>query len=183
MCLGSNGSVVPLFKNQIEHGGPVTVTHKDITRFFMTIPEACLLVLEASFMGNGGEIFVFDMGEPVKIYDLAEKMIFLSGFTPHKDIKIEITGLRPGEKLYEELLQSQENLLPTYNSKIMIARHVEHDYFKVNNQIINILTSIDVWDNQYLVETIKKMVPEYESQNSYYSDFPLRLVKSTTVMA
>jgi FlaA1/EpsC-like NDP-sugar epimerase len=166
--LGSNGSVVPLFRKQIERGGPVTVTHRDITRFFMTIPEACQLVLEACFMGNGGEIFVFDMGEPVKIYDLAEKMIFLSGFIPNKDIHIEITNLRPGEKLYEELLKSQENLLPTHNDKIMIGKYVEQNYLTVNNSLLNLLESVDVLENQELVSFMKFMVPEYISQNSPY---------------
>lgn len=166
--LGSNGSVVPLFKKQIEMGGPVTVTHKEITRFFMTIPEACQLVLEACFMGNGGEIFVFDMGKPVKIYNLAEKMIFLSGFTPNKDIHIKITNLRPGEKLYEELLQSQENLLPTHNNKIMIGKYVEHDYFQVNNSLLYLLESVDVLENQELVSFMKFLVPEYISKNSPY---------------
>jgi len=166
--LGSNGSVVPLFKKQIEKGGPVTVTHRDITRFFMTIPEACQLVLEACFMGNGGEIFVFDMGEPVKIYKLAEKMIFLSGFIPNKDIHIEITNLRPGEKLYEELLKSQENLLPTYNDKIMIGKYVKHNYFDVNNKLVYLLDSVDVVENQKLVSIMKLMVPEYISKNSPY---------------
>lgn len=176
--LGSNGSVVPLFKKQIEAGGPITVTHKEITRFFMTIPEACQLVLEACFMGKGGEIFVFDMGEPVKIYDLAEKMIFLSGLIPHQDIQIKISGLRPGEKLYEELLCSQEGLLPTYNEKIMIGQVMKHDYFLVNNQISHLLRSVDDWDNQYLVEQMKKLVPEFVSQNSVYNTYPLKLVKS-----
>ncbi|MCF6332671.1 MAG: polysaccharide biosynthesis protein [Draconibacterium sp.] len=181
--LGSNGSVVPLFKKQIENGGPVTVTHRDITRFFMTIPEACLLVLEACFMGKGGEIFIFDMGDPVKIYDLAEKMIFLSGFIPHEDIKIAITHLRPGEKLFEELLKSQEDLLPTYNDKILIGKVMKHDYYKVNNQIAYLLNSVDEWDNQYLAEYMKRMVPEFVSKNSYYNNYPLRLVADSPVLA
>ena len=120
--LGSNGSVVPLFKDQIAKGGPVTVTHKDIIRYFMTIPEACKLVLEAGCMGRGGEIFVFDMGEPVRIYDLAARMIRLSGLTPDKEIKIIETGLRPGEKLFEELLNDKETTLTTHHKKIMIAK-------------------------------------------------------------
>lgn len=168
--LGSNGSVIPLFKKQIENGGPVTVTHPDITRFFMTIPEACQLVLEASFMGKGGEIFIFDMGEPVKIYDLAEKMIFLSGLKPHEDIKIEITGLRPGEKLYEELLIDQEGLMPTYNDKIMIGKNVEYDYYTVNAQIDNLLKNVDTWTRQSLVDHIREMVPEFVSANSFYKN-------------
>ena len=121
--LGSNGSVIPIFKRQIENGGPVTVTHSEITRFFMTIPEACQLVLEAAFMGKGGEIFIFDMGSPVKIYDLAKQMISLSGFIPGEEIKIEVTGLRPGEKLYEELLSDKETTQETYHPKIMIAHN------------------------------------------------------------
>ncbi len=168
--LGSNGSVVPLFKKQIENGGPVTVTHHDITRFFMTIPEACQLVLEACFMGKGGEIFVFDMGEPVKIYNLAEKMIYLSGFVPHKDIKIEIAGLRPGEKLYEELLKDQENLQPTHNDKILIGKNIKHNYATINNQISHLLNSVDLYDNQTLVDYMREIVPEFHSLNSYYTN-------------
>jgi FlaA1/EpsC-like NDP-sugar epimerase len=168
--LGSNGSVVPLFKKQIENGGPVTVTHEEITRFFMTIPEACQLVLEAGFMGKGGEIFVFDMGEPVKIYDLAEKMIYLSGFEPHKDIKIEITKLRPGEKLYEEVLGSQEDLLPTHNEKIMIGKTILHEYEMVKMKINQLLACVDDCDNQTLVNYMREIAPEYISQNSYYNN-------------
>jgi FlaA1/EpsC-like NDP-sugar epimerase len=168
--LGSNGSVVPLFKKQIESGGPVTVTHQDITRFFMTIPEACQLVLEASFLGKGGEIFVFDMGEPVKIYDLAEKMIYLSGLTPHKDIKIEITQLRPGEKLFEEVLGSQEDLLPTHNEKIMIGKNVFHDYDLVSQQINRLVSCADELENQVLVNYMREIAPEFVSQNSFYSN-------------
>lgn len=168
--LGSNGSVVPLFKKQIENGGPVTVTHQEITRFFMTIPEACQLVLEASFIGKGGEIFVFDMGEPVRIYDLAEKMIYLSGFTPHEDIKIEVTKLRPGEKLFEEVLGSQEDLLPTHNEKIMIGKTVMHDYKTVNKQINQLLDCVDDCDNQMLVDYMREIAPEFVSQNSYYTN-------------
>jgi FlaA1/EpsC-like NDP-sugar epimerase len=167
--LGSNGSVVPLFKKQIENGGPVTVTHKDITRYFMTIPEACQLVLEASFMGRGGEIFVFDMGDPIRIYDLAKKMIFLSGFVPEEEIKIKVTGLRPGEKLYEELLQNDENLLPTYNNKIMIGKVTEHDYTLVNSQITHLLRLADTVSRHQLVAFIKGIVPEYTPMNSPYN--------------
>lgn len=133
--LGSNGSVVPLFKKQIEKGGPVTITHPDIIRYFMTIPEACQLVLEAGAMGKGGEIFVFDMGEPVKIMDLAIKMIKLAGYTPNKHIKVKITGLRPGEKLYEELLNDECKTLPTHHKKIMIGQDVVRDYEVINDKI------------------------------------------------
>ena len=168
--LGSNGSVVPLFKKQIANGGPVTVTHREITRFFMTIPEACQLVLDACFMGKGGEIFVFDMGESVKIYNLAERMIYLSGYVPHKDIKIKITRLRPGEKLYEEVLQNQEDLLPTHNKKILIGKVIEHDYRSVNSQIKFLLTKLDEMENYKMVELMKLIVPEYVSMNSPYMD-------------
>lgn len=169
--LGSNGSVVPLFKKQIEKGGPVTITHKDITRYFMTIPEACQLVLEAGFMGKGGEIFVFDMGEPVKIYDLAAKMISLSGFVPNKDIDIEITGLRPGEKLYEELLDNKEEVLRnTFNDKIMIGKDRKHDLTIVNNKIVDLLKGLDDLSRNRLVEKMMDIVPEFISTNSYYGD-------------
>ncbi|HEY3388905.1 MAG TPA: nucleoside-diphosphate sugar epimerase/dehydratase, partial [Prolixibacteraceae bacterium] len=137
--LGSNGSVVPLFSKQIAAGGPVTLTHRDITRFFMTIPEACQLVLEAGFMGNGGEIYIFDMGKPVKIYDLAVKMITLAGLEPGRDIKIIETGLRPGEKLYEELLATKENTLPTYHKKIMIGKIRESNPILVHHGVISLL--------------------------------------------
>ncbi len=166
--LGSNGSVVPLFKKQIERGGPVTVTHKDITRYFMTIPEACQLVLEAGFLGQGGEIFVFDMGEPVRIFDLAKRMIALSGLSPDKDIQIKITQLRPGEKLYEELLDNKEELLPTYNKKIMIGKVRKHDYNKINWQIIALLNELDKKSNEQLVEELMRIVPEFVSMNSVY---------------
>ncbi len=170
--LGSNGSVVPLFKKQIEKGGPVTVTHKDITRYFMTIPEACQLVLEAGFMGKGGEIFVFDMGEPVKIYHLAEKMISLSGFTPHKDIAIKVTGLRPGEKLYEELLDNHEKLMPTHNDKIMIGRVRPHDHDVVSYQVSQLLRNIDRKKNTMIVTEMRFIVPEFNPANLLYKRSP-----------
>jgi FlaA1/EpsC-like NDP-sugar epimerase len=166
--LGSNGSVVPLFRKQIEKGGPVTVTHKDITRYFMTIPEACQLVLEAGFLGKGGEIFVFDMGEPVKIYDLAEKMISLSGFIPHKDIKIEVTSLRPGEKLYEELLDNKEELLTTHNDKILIGKVRHHDFAVVSQKIVNLLKDLEKKEKCRLVNEMMEIVPEFEPANSLY---------------
>ena len=165
--LGSNGSVVPLFKRQIEAGGPVTVTHRDITRYFMTIPEACSLVLEAGCTGKGGEIYIFDMGEAVKIYDLAEKMIRLSGRIPHKDIRIVETGLRPGEKLYEELLATSENTLPTYHKKVMIAKVRQYDYDLIHPTIKEMLYTA----NKYVypddvVRKLKKLIPEFKSTNS-----------------
>ncbi len=167
--LGSNGSVVPLFKRQIEAGGPVTVTDKEITRYFMTIPEACSLVLEAGCTGKGGEIYIFDMGEAVKIYDLAEKMIRLSGKTPHKEIKIVETGLRPGEKLFEELLATAENTLPTYHKKVMIAKVQKRDYDVIAPEIKEMLYV----SNKYVYPTdvvrlLKKLIPEFKSQNSEY---------------
>ena len=167
--LGSNGSVVPLFKKQIERGGPVTVTHKEITRYFMTIPEACQLVLEAGFMGQGGEIFVFDMGEPVKIDDLAKEMIRLAGLKLGEDIDIVYTGLRPGEKLYEELLASKENTLPTHHEKIMIAKVREQDFNMVNKQIADLLFALQIENDELLVARMKEMVPEFQSNNSVFA--------------
>ncbi len=167
--LGSNGSVVPLFKKQIERGGPVTVTHKEITRYFMTIPEACQLVLEAGFMGNGGEIFVFDMGEPVKIIDMAKEMIRLAGLKVDEDIEIKYTGLRPGEKLYEELLASKESTIPTHNEKIMIANVRKHDFEIVNKNIADLLFALQIENDELLVARMKEMVPEFHSNNSIYS--------------
>ena len=172
--LGSNGSVVPIFKKQIENGGPLTITHKEITRFFMTIPEASQLVLEAGFMGHGGEIYLFDMGKPVRIYDLAEKMISLAGFEPHKDIKISVTGLRPGEKLYEELLVKKENCLPTYHDKIMIARGQPQVYADVNNKIIELLSGLSKDSDYMIVARMKDLVPEYFSQNSKFEELDLK---------
>jgi FlaA1/EpsC-like NDP-sugar epimerase len=166
--LGSNGSVIPLFKKQIESGGPITVTHKEITRYFMTIPEACQLVLEAGIMGKGGEIYVFDMGESVKIYDVAKKMIQLSGLRFPEDIDIKISGLRPGEKLYEELLANGENTLPTHHDKIMIAKSADFNKAEVKEQIEDICLDTMQVDNLEMVTLIKNLVPEYISNNSVY---------------
>lgn len=168
--LGSNGSVIPRFKQQLEKGGPLTVTHPDITRYFMTIPEACQLVLEAGSMGQGGEIFVFDMGKPMKIADLARKMIRMSGKEPGKDIQIVFTGLRPGEKLYEELLNNAENTLPTYHEKIMIAKVRASDFTEVNEQVNQLVESAR---KHYLTPTVARMkllVPEFISKNSAYEE-------------
>lgn len=166
--LGSKGSVIPVFKKQIEHGGPVTVTHPDIKRYFMTIPEACQLVLEAASMGKGGEIFVFDMGKSIKIVDLAKKMILLSGFEPGKDIEIQFTGLRSGEKLYEELLNIHENTLPTYHHKIMIAQTREEDYQSAKEKIELLLNTALDHDEMKLVGIMKYIVPEFLSQSSRF---------------
>lgn len=166
--LGSNGSVIPRFREQIEKGGPVTVTHPDITRYFMTIPEACQLVVEAGCMGNGGEIYVFDMGKSVKIVDLAEKMIKLSGFIPYEDIDIRFTGLRPGEKLYEELLNDLENTLPTHHEKILVAKVRENDYSKVVQDIEKLFALIKTQHTLNVVRQMKSMVPEFLSQNSAF---------------
>lgn len=163
--LGSNGSVIPLFKKQIEKGGPLTVTHKEITRYFMTIPEASQLVLEAGAMGKGGEIFIFDMGESVKIFDLAKNMIKLSGLKYPEDIDIKITGLRPGEKLYEELLANGENTLPTYNKKIMISKVRDLNYEFVRSKIDELFVS-NMFFNGSIVQLMKEIVPEYISNNS-----------------
>ncbi|TVZ28355.1 FlaA1/EpsC-like NDP-sugar epimerase [Gillisia sp. Hel_I_86] len=166
--LGSNGSVVPLFRKQIEKGGPVTITHPDIIRYFMTIPEACQLVLEAGAMGKGGEIFVFDMGEPVKIMDLAIKMIKLAGYTPNKNIKVKITGLRPGEKLYEELLNDECKTLPTHHKKIMIGIDKVQDYDFINLKIEKIIKSSEKLKNDKVVAKLKELIPEFISKNSAY---------------
>ena len=166
--LGSNGSVIPLFKKQIEKGGPITITHPDITRYFMTIPEACQLVLEAGCMGNGGEIYIFDMGESVKIIDLANKMIRLSGLTVGKDIEIVFTGLRPGEKLFEELLNNSENTIPTHNKQIMISKLQSTDLEQVKIEISKLIEMFYTQDNVKIVRQLKSIVPEYRSNNSIY---------------
>jgi len=169
--LGSNGSVIPRFKQQIQKGGPVTVTHPDIIRYFMTIPEACNLVLEAGTMGNGGEVFLFDMGEPVKIVDLAKKMIRLAGYVPERDIKIEFTGLRPGEKLFEELLNKEEEVIPTHHKKILIAKVVEQVYESLKQQIDDLIFLANANNDDEVVRLMKKIVPEYKSKNSIYENF------------
>ena len=166
--LGSNGSVIPRFKEQLAKGGPLTVTHPEITRYFMTIPEACRLVLEATFMGKGGEIFVFDMGTPVKIVDLALRMIEFSGLEPGKDIEIKFTGLRPGEKLYEELLATKENTIPTENKKIMRAKVREYDYNVVDNAIDELTDLAIKVEKVEMVKKMKQILPEYKSMNSEY---------------
>ena len=163
--LGSNGSVIPRFRDQIQRGGPVTVTHPEIIRYFMTIPEACRLVLEAGSMGNGGEIYIFDMGKPVKIVDLAKRMISLSGRT---DVKIEFTGLRHGEKLYEELLNVKELTKPTYHEKIMIATVREYDYDEVKERIQKLIDVSYTYDQMKIVAAMKDIVPEFVSKNSCF---------------
>lgn len=166
--LGSNGSVIPRFRKQIEEGGPVTVTHPDVTRFFMTIPEACSLVLEAGAMSQGGEVFIFDMGESVKIADMARKMIKLSGFEPDVDIKIEFTGLRPGEKLYEELLISGEDNLPTHHPKILIAKVISQQKIEIDAKVVGLIDLAFTENNAQIVQKMKEIVPEYKSANSEF---------------
>lgn len=169
--LGSNGSVVPLFTKQIENGGPITITHPDIIRYFMTIPEACQLVLEAGSMGNGGEIYIFDMGKPVKIIDLAHKMIKLAGLTPEEDIKIKIIGLRPGEKLYEELLNDSATTLPTHHEKIMISQDLTDSYSSISKNIEILIDYAEKFAYLDAVKQLKVIVPEFKSLNSEFSKF------------
>lgn len=166
--LGSNGSVIPLFKRQIEKGGPITVTHPEITRYFMTIPEACQLVLEAGMMGNGGEVYIFDMGPSVKIADLAKKMVRLSGLELGKDIHIKYVGLRPGEKLYEELMADKENHINTHHPQIMIGKVQEYSFDEIERKVSELSEAHDKFNNSLLVRKIKEVVPEYKSKNSVY---------------
>ena len=166
--LGSNGSVIPRFRQQIQNGGPITITHPEITRYFMTIPEACQLVLEAGAMGKGGEIFIFDMGKSVKITDLAKKMILLSGLELNKDIQIVFTGLRPGEKLYEELLNDKEKTIPTHHSQILIAKVNEYDFNTITTEIAELISLFNNQNNQSIVQKMKQLVPEFISNNSVY---------------
>ena len=166
--LGSNGSVIPRFREQIPKGGPLTVTHPEITRFFMTIPEACRLVMEAATMSTGNQIFVFDMGESVKIDDLARRMIHLAGYTPDVDIKIEYSGLRPGEKLYEEVLSNNENTIPTNHSRIRIAKVREYDYddaVSAADELESLSRRVQI---QEMVKLMKAVVPEFISMNSRF---------------
>ena len=168
--LGSSGSVVPLFTEQIQNGGPITITHPDIIRYFMTIPEACQLVLEAGAMGKGGEIFIFDMGKPVKIIDLANKMIRLAGLVPEQDIKIKIVGLRPGEKLYEELLNDNSKTLPTHNDKILIVEDTSIDFSILSKEIDALTVLANEYDTISLVLKMKSIVPEFISMNSQFNE-------------
>ncbi len=161
--LGSNGSVIPIFREQIKKGGPLTVTHPDVIRYFMTSPEAAQLVLQAGSMGKGGEIFLLDMGEPVKIVTLAEEMIRLSGFRPYEDVDIIFTGLRPGEKLFEELLLSGEGIQPTSHEKIMIARATLRDWEIINQQMEALHKATQMLDTPQIIATLEEIVPEYQS--------------------
>ena len=167
--LGSSGSVIPLFQKQLENGGPITVTHESVTRYFMTIPEACRLVLEAGHMGEGGEVYVFDMGKSIKIIDLAKKMIQLAGLEIGKDIMIKITGLRPGEKMYEELLGNDENTIGTHHPKIMIGRVKQIDYKTINKLVENLISLVKSQGNEDIVKSMKQIVPEFISNNSEFS--------------
>jgi FlaA1/EpsC-like NDP-sugar epimerase len=174
--LGSNGSVVKTFERQIEKGGPITVTHPDITRYFMTIPEASQLVIEAGFIGKGGEIFIFDMGEPHKIKNLADEMIRQRGYEPGKDIKIVYTGLRPGEKLYEELLANTEENISTHNPKIYISKARPVNSIEILDKIKYLTTNLYKKSEKDLVIEIKNLVPEYISNNSIYCDLDVKLL-------
>ncbi len=174
--LGSSGSVIPRFKAQIQKGGPITVTHPEITRYFMTIPEACRLVLEAGSMGEGGEIYIFDMGTSVKIAELAKKMIRLSGLIPNQDIAIEYSGLRPGEKLYEELLNDLENTVPTHHSKIMIAKTREYNFETINKHIEELIQLSCEYKDMQVVIKMKEIVPEFKSNNSVYEELDTNLI-------
>ena len=169
--LGSNGSVIPRFREQIAKGGPITVTHPEITRFFMTIPEACRLVMEAATMSKGNQIFVFDMGASVKIINLAKKMVELAGLTLDKDIKIEYTGLRPGEKLYEEVLSNAENTMPTEHDRIRIARVREYDYTDADSLVAELETLSRAVKIDDMVRLMKSSVPEFISKNSRFEKF------------
>lgn len=171
--LGSNGSVIPRFRQQIEKGGPVTVTHPEITRYFMTIPEACRLVLEAGCMGKGGEIFIFDMGKSVKIVELAKRMIRLAGLVPNEDVKIEYTGLRPGEKLFEELLNDHENTMPTHHEKIMIGKVREYLFNEIEGQIYTLINHAKNNDDMQVVKSMKQIVHEFKSKNSVFEELDM----------
>ncbi len=173
--LGSNGSVVPLFTKQIQEGGPVTITHPEIIRYFMTIPEACQLVLEACSMGKGGEIYIFDMGKPVKIIDLAKKMIRLAGFVPDKDIEIKIVGLRPGEKLYEELLNDSAKNLATHHEKITVAEEVCEEFEVITSQVDELIVASKSANNDKIVSVMKKIVPEFKSMNSVFETLDIEV--------
>lgn len=177
--LGSNGSVIPRFKQQIEKGGPITVTHPEITRYFMTIPEACKLVLEAGCMGKGGEIFIFDMGKSVKIVELAKKMIRLAGLIPNQDINIEFTGLRPGEKLFEELLNNNENTIPTYHEQILIGKVREFEFNEVEEQLKVLLSFAEDNDRRNTVLAMKTIVEEFKSNNSIFEELDKEIKRST----
>ena len=174
--LGSNGSVIPRFREQLAKGGPLTVTHPDIIRYFMPIPEACRLVLEAAFMGKGNEIFVFDMGSPVKIADLATRLIELAGLVPGKDIQITYTGLRPGEKLYEELLATKENTIPTGNPKIFRAKVREYDFDDINTVILYLNEMAKQVNKLETVRMMKVLVPEFKSRNSVYEKLDKKVI-------
>lgn len=172
--LGSSGSVIPRFQAQIQKGGPITVTHPDITRYFMTIPEACRLVLEAGSMGEGGEIYIFDMGKSVKIYELAKKMIRLSGLVPHQDIAIEFSGLRPGEKLYEELLNDMESTIPTHHEKIMVAQVRVYNFQTISKHIRELISLSCEYKDRQVVVKMKEIVPEFKSNNSVYEELDIQ---------